>query len=363
MIKQTAVAVVAVALASAAFADDADIAKGLQNLTAVHRIANVIELRRTLGTTSPLQIPTDPWGTSYRVDETSTGYRIVSAGSDAKFDDVVVLRPVQFEGLEGDVVWEDGKLIRSNRNWLHARVAQSGASADALKQLQEAEIDVVTMRIPVMRAIIGAAATVNTMQRIGTYVEEKKTAPSAAAAHDGWGTPMRVIVDTDGSYRIISAGADRTFDESSWTRGAAPNFDEDFIYENGKLTRYVNEKDALRAADLTVAALPQPPDESLAGKGRWLKLEPAITAPVVKERVNPVYPEDYRRAHLGGLVVAEAAVAENGTVEKVGILKSVAPGFDAAVVAAVRQWKFQPAMRNGKAVPVLFNLTIDFKPK
>jgi TonB family protein len=34
-----------------------------------------------------------------------------------------------------------------------------------------------------------------------------------------------------------------------------------------------------------------------------------------------------------------------------------------AALQAVQQWKFQPATRSGKAVPVLFNLTINFKLK
>jgi len=32
-----------------------------------------------------------------------------------------------------------------------------------------------------------------------------------------------------------------------------------------------------------------------------------------------------------------------------------------AAVDAVREWKFQPATHNGKPIPVLFNLTINFK--
>jgi outer membrane biosynthesis protein TonB len=30
---------------------------------------------------------------------------------------------------------------------------------------------------------------------------------------------------------------------------------------------------------------------------------------------------------------------------------------------AVRQWKFQPATRDGAPIPVLFNLTVNFKLK
>lgn len=344
-------------------ADESDIVKGLQNLSSVHRIANVLELRRTLAHSLPLQVPADPWGTPYRISESPAGYRIVSAGGDAKFDETVALARQQFTGIEGDIVFEDGKLIRSNRNWLYTRVAADGPSASALKELDQAEIDFLMMRAPVMRALVGAKATVNTMQLAGTHIETNHTPPPPGLANDAWGTPLRVTINEDGTYRIVSAAADRTFDEASWALQPKPDFNEDFVYENGKLTRFVDQQAALQASDLTGAPVSQPPDPSLAGKGRWVRIAPPVQAPVVVTRVEPRYPEDYRRARVSGLVVLEAAVSEAGAIENVGILKSLAPGMDMAALDAVRQWKFKPATQDGKPVASLFNLTINFKLK
>lgn len=366
MMKHAAAVMVMASMSFAALhADDADLVKGLQNLSGVHRIANVLELRRSLAHSLPLQVPPDPWGTPYRISESPQGYRVVSAGSDKKFDDTVALTRQQFTGLAGDVVFEDGRLVRSNRNWLFGQVDPNGAASSAVQELNQAELDFLIMRVPVMRALIGAKATVNTMQLAGSHVQENKTAPPAELANDAWGTPMRVTINEDGTYRIISAAADRTFDETSWTRPAAPDFREDFIFENGTLVRYVDQKAALQSADLTSTgvAISQPPDPSLAGRGRWVRIEPPVQAPVVAQRVEPKYPDDYRRAGVGGVVVIEAAVSETGTVEQVGVIKSVAPGLDMAAAAAVREWKFKPATRDGKPVPVLFNLTINFKLK
>jgi TonB family protein len=346
-----------------ASADEADLVKGLQNLTGIHRIANVLELRRTLAGSLPVQVPTDPWGTKYRLSESPTGYRIVSAGSDLKFDDAVALTRQQFTGTAGDVVFEDGMLMRSNRNWLYSQTPATGAAATALKDLEVAEVDFQMMRVPVMRALIGAKATVNTMQMAAAKVQETKTPPPPELAYDAWGTPLQVTIHEDGTYRIISAAADRRFDETSWTRPPAPDFAEDLIFENGSLTRFVDQMAALHQADLAGTPVSQPPDASLAGKGRWLRVGEGIQAPVAEKRVEPMYPEDYRRARVAGIVVLEAALSETGTVEKVGILKSLAPGLDMAALTAVQQWKFKPATRNGKPVPVLFNLTINFQLK
>ena len=350
-------------VSSTATAADADIVKGLQNLSSIHRIANVLELRRTLAHSLPLQVPADPWGTPYRISESPAGYRIVSAGSDTKIDDMVALTRQQFAGLEGDIVFEDGKLVRSNRNWLYTRVAADGASASALKELEQAEIDYLMMRAPVMRALIGAKATVNTMQLAANHVATNHTPPPPEIANDAWGTPLRVTINEDGTYRIVSAAADRAFDETSWALPATANFNEDLIYENGKLTRYVDQQAALQASDLTGLAVSQPPDPSLAGKGRWVRIAPPVQPPVVLTRVEPRYPEDYRRARVSGLVIVEAALSEAGAVENVGILKSLAPGMDMAALDAVRQWKFKPAVQDGKPVASLFNLTINFKLK
>jgi TonB family protein len=365
MMKQAAAVLVMASLSFAPLhADDADIVKGLQNLSGVHRIANVLELRRTLAHSLPLQVPADPWGTPYRISESPQGYRIVSAGSDKKFDETVALARQQFTGLAGDVVFEDGHVVRSNRNWLFSQVDQNGAAASALKELDQAEVDFLMMRVPVMRALIGAKATVNTMQLAGTHVQTNKTPPPAELANDAWGTPMRITINEDGTYRIVSAAADRTFDETSWVRPAAPDFNEDFIFENGTLVRYVDQKAALRTADLTSAgAISQPPDPSLLGRGPWVRIEPPIQAPVVVERVEPRYPEEYRRVGVTGLVIVEAAISDTGKVESVGVIKSVAPGLDMAAAAAVRDWKFRPATRDGKPVPVLYNLTVNFKLK
>ena len=353
---------VAPALLAQEVSDD-ELVKGLQNLTGVHRIANVLELRRTLAHSLPLQVPPDPWGTPYRISESPVGYRVVSAGSDKTFDENVALTRQQFQGLAGDVIFEDGKLVRSNRNWLYTRAQPNTAAASALQELNQTELDFVLMRVPVMRSLIGAKATVNTMQLAGNYVQEKHAAPPPELTNDAWGTPMRVTINEDGTYRIVSAAADRTFDETSWVRPASPDFNEDFIYENGKLTRYVDQSQALHTADITGIAVPQPPDASMAGKGKWLKIQAPIEAPVAVSRVEPVYPEDYRRARVAGLVVLETGISENGTVENVGVIKSLAPGLDMAAANAVKQWKFKPAMRDGKPVPVLYNLTINFKLK
>ncbi len=56
---------------------------------------------------------------------------------------------------------------------------------------------------------------------------------------DRWGTEFRYVVSRDGkSYRLISAGSDTIFDETSWgTPGPLASSDEDAVVENGRPVR------------------------------------------------------------------------------------------------------------------------------
>src|SRR5688572_17209095 len=76
----------------------------------------------------------------------------------------------------------------------------------------------------------------------------------------------------------------------------------------------------------------------------------AGTEPVLTYQVEPQYTDQARQARLQGAVRLQAIVRSNGTVDSVQVLQGLGMGLDEAAVAAVRQWRFRPATRNG--VPV-----------
>jgi TonB family protein len=82
---------------------------------------------------------------------------------------------------------------------------------------------------------------------------------------------------------------------------------------------------------------------------------------IESSRVIPVYPEEAQRAGLEGLVVLKVVIDERGRVGDVEVMRSVGHGFDEAAVAAVRQWKFRPATRNGKPIKVVHVIPFDFR--
>jgi protein TonB len=76
--------------------------------------------------------------------------------------------------------------------------------------------------------------------------------------------------------------------------------------------------------------------------------------------VQPVYPELAQRAGVGGVVVLEAVIAEDGSVRDVRVL-TPKPLLEGAAIDAVRQWRFTPPLLNGVPVAVVMTVTVMFE--
>ena len=89
----------------------------------------------------------------------------------------------------------------------------------------------------------------------------------------------------------------------------------------------------------------------------------AITRPQIipGTKVEPRYTEPARQAHLQGVVVLRAVIDERGNVIDVELRKRLRFGLDEEAVKAVSQWKFTPALLNGRPVKVFFDLTVIFE--
>jgi TonB family protein len=74
---------------------------------------------------------------------------------------------------------------------------------------------------------------------------------------------------------------------------------------------------------------------------------------------NAVYPPDATAAGIAGAVVAEIVVNESGSVTAARVVRSV-PLLDEAALQAVKEWRYDPTIVNGKAVPVRMRVTVNF---
>lgn len=74
---------------------------------------------------------------------------------------------------------------------------------------------------------------------------------------------------------------------------------------------------------------------------------------------NPTYPVEATAAGIEGAVSAEITVNEQGIVTDARVLNSN-PVLDEAALKAVREWRYDPTIVDGKAVPVKMNVTVNF---
>jgi TonB family protein len=77
---------------------------------------------------------------------------------------------------------------------------------------------------------------------------------------------------------------------------------------------------------------------------------------------NAIYPADASASGIEGVVVAEITVNESGIVTDARVLKSV-PLLDEAALQAVKEWRYDPTLVNGKPVPIKMTVTVNFSTR
>jgi protein TonB len=85
-----------------------------------------------------------------------------------------------------------------------------------------------------------------------------------------------------------------------------------------------------------------------------------MTRPVLLSKVEPVYPEIPRIARMSGKVTLQAVIGLDGRVESVNVIASTSGLFNDAALDAVRQWRYTPALMNGRPVRIYFTVAVEF---
>ena len=78
---------------------------------------------------------------------------------------------------------------------------------------------------------------------------------------------------------------------------------------------------------------------------------------------DPVYPAALRSRKIDGVVTVIFVVDANGRVANAKVEKSSDPAFDKPALDAVRKWKFEPAMKEGRKVSAKMRAPIRFDTK
>ena len=85
----------------------------------------------------------------------------------------------------------------------------------------------------------------------------------------------------------------------------------------------------------------------------------AVRLPRKIKDVKPEMPPAAIEARVQGVVIMEIVIDESGAVADAKILRSI-PLLDAAALEAVKQWQFEPTELEGRRVPVIVTVTVQF---
>ncbi len=83
--------------------------------------------------------------------------------------------------------------------------------------------------------------------------------------------------------------------------------------------------------------------------------------PEAIQKIPPVYPQLARDAGVFGNVTVQALVGRDGLVKDTKVTKSI-PLLDDAAIECVRQWRFRPALSEGKPISVWVSIPVRFNP-
>lgn len=112
------------------------------------------------------------------------------------------------------------------------------------------------------------------------------------------------------------------------------------------------------AAGTTTLDLPLPPDPT------YYPARLVDEHPVLVSGGKPVYPDEAARRDLKGEVIVLMLLNEHGRADEVSIVQAEPSGmgFEEAVIAWLREARFRPAMRQGRAVKARVVYHVTFEP-
>jgi len=86
-----------------------------------------------------------------------------------------------------------------------------------------------------------------------------------------------------------------------------------------------------------------------------------VSAPRPVFTPDPEYSEEARKAKYQGTCVLWLIVGPDGKPRDIKVARTLGLGLDEKAIEAVKQWKFEPAMKDGKPVAVQINVEVSFR--
>jgi periplasmic protein TonB len=94
--------------------------------------------------------------------------------------------------------------------------------------------------------------------------------------------------------------------------------------------------------------------------GGVYKVGGGISAPQALSTPDPEYTEEARNAKTQGTCVLWLIVDQQGHPRDIKVVRGLGNGLDAKAIEAVKQWRFQPAVKDGQPVNVQISVEVAF---
>jgi TonB family protein len=92
------------------------------------------------------------------------------------------------------------------------------------------------------------------------------------------------------------------------------------------------------------------------------RVGPGVVPPRIIHRVEPQYRRGSSAQRTSGTVLLDAVIQESGIPRVLRVLQSQGWEVDESAIAALEQWRFSPAMKDGTAIKVRMNVEMSFDP-
>lgn len=86
-----------------------------------------------------------------------------------------------------------------------------------------------------------------------------------------------------------------------------------------------------------------------------------VSPPRLIYSVDPGFTEDAKKKKISGVCVLSLIVDTTGHPTRIRIVRTLDPGLDVNAIAAISQYRFEPATLNGKPVAVSINVEVSFR--
>ena len=91
------------------------------------------------------------------------------------------------------------------------------------------------------------------------------------------------------------------------------------------------------------------------------RVSEGISAPKPLETPDPEYSEEARDERIMGTLCFSLIVREDGSPSDIYIQRGIGYGLDEKAIETLKQWRFTPGVKDGKAVPVQIPVSMTFR--